>query len=92
MAKSILLEALQLVDEACNSKCLEEECRKLTVIANTISSTIENLPHLEPYMLKAALNTLISFLENMAADARRKGCTREALLLLEAIARLKVFL
>ena len=80
-----------MVEEACRSGCVKEGCMKLAAVASALNEAAEGLPELEPYTLKAMINVIAGFLEKMAADARRKGCGRESLLLLEATARLKAF-
>jgi len=89
LLRSILLEALQLLREVCSTECLREECIKLKNTVNILAEILGSTKRLEPYMLKTALNTLISFLEAMTVDAFGRGCGREAMLLLEATARLK---
>ncbi len=88
MARSILLEAFKSIDKACSSGCLDEECKKL---ATLLEEAKKYLPETGAFGLKILISMITGFLESMIDTAMRKKCGKEAILLQEAIARLKAF-
>ncbi len=80
--------ASRLLAEACSSRCIEDECNRLSTLLSLLNDSVDPRVLREDYMQATVIALISSMARRVAEEAWARGCRREAMMLKEAAALL----